>query len=94
LSYTPHSSSSGAGSRLATLACDALGHGDGRNTPRLRAHDAANAALAGLDRRIQQKLRHLSTHRKTLLMVALIKTLLTSAQNAGDNSITGCSECC
>lgn len=70
LSYTPDSSSSGAGSRLAALARDALGHRDGRDTPRLRAHDAADAALAGLDRRVQQKLRHLSTHTKTLLMVA------------------------
>lgn len=57
----PDSRAGGARGRLAALAGNAVGHGDGCDAPRLRAHNAARTTLPRLDRRVQQELRHLCT---------------------------------
>ena len=51
-----------AGRGVPALGRHALRHADGRDAARLRAHDAARAALPGLDGGVQQHLRHLSRH--------------------------------
>lgn len=55
----PDAGAGGAGGILTALGRNAVGDGNRRDSPRLRAHDAAGAALPRLDRRIQQELGHL-----------------------------------